>query len=145
MQHLTSIRIISRFLTTRTLSTTKKLDWMIQAELDAQASTKFKAMSSGSVNDVVMGKIIHDLDVERVGNTSKLETKLTQLIAKVNELLEKSAETPSGAKEYNEARKLAIDTRQSLIVQREVSGMTARVDGNQVVELAFPIPPPADT
>jgi len=119
-----------------------KPDWMRQAELDAQASSKLKVMSSGSPTDIIMGRIVHDLEHERITNTTKLEMKLMQLILTVNNLRADSSSSSLLASQYNEARKLAIDARQSLIVQREVSGIEARAD-SQTTVLAFPIPPPA--
>ena len=116
----------------------KKLDWMQQAEADAIKATNDRAATSGSANDVMMSKLSHELDGERVSNAIKMEDKLKQIIAKCHSATSRDA---TGRKIFSALRKKALQTRQDLITQREASGMSK--DAANTVEAAFPIPPAA--
>ena len=105
---------------------------MAQAEIDAIAATNAKGLK-GTPNDVMMNKLSHELQGERISNAVKMEDRLRQLIIKVNE----SREHPNPMV-YKAVRKKALDIRQDLITQREAAGMNK--DAAALVEAMFPIP-----
>ena len=125
--------------TLRSLSSKKQQpEWMRQAEAEAISATNARAAASGTANDVMMAKLSHELDGERVANALKLEDRLKQIIDKTNAATSRDA---TGRKIYSALRKKALQTRQELITQREASGMSK--NAADTVEAAFPIPPPA--
>jgi len=118
---------------------TEKPEWMVQAELDAIAATNSRA--GAGANDVMMNKLTHELQGERVSSMVKMEDKLKRLIAKCTSLHsdDTTFDSPEGRKLYSAIRKQCLDDRQNLITQREASGMTK--DAAVVVETMYVIPP----
>ena len=125
---------LSRMLPQRCLfATNKKPDWMVQAEIDAITANKGRQLG-GSPGDVMMSKLEHEFQGERVSNAMKLEDKLRLLIKKCNE-------NRGDTKLFNAIRKRALAARQDLIVQREAAGMAKNSALNaETVERTFPIP-----
>ena len=89
----------------------------------------------GTPNDVMMNKLTHELQGERIANAAKMEDRLRQLIVKVNESRELEYSHPMV---YKAVRKKALDVMQDLITQREAAGMNK--DAAALVEAMFPIP-----
>lgn len=118
---------------------THKPEWMRLAEEEAIAATNARAMSQGTAQDVMMNRLTHELDSERVSNAVKLEERLRQLIAKAGAARGKATDS-MGRKVYSAVRKKCLEARQDLITQREAAGMAT--DAASSVEAAFPIPPP---
>mmetsp|Transcript_32747 Transcript_32747/g.64888 ORF Transcript_32747/g.64888 Transcript_32747/m.64888 type:complete len:147 (+) Transcript_32747:60-500(+) len=115
-------------------ATNKKPDWMVQAEIDAITANKGRQTAGGSPGDVMMGKLEHEFQGERVSNAMKLEDKLRLLI-------KKCSENRGDTKLFNAIRKRALAARQDLIVQREAAGMAKNSALNaETVERTFPIP-----
>jgi hypothetical protein len=117
-------------------------DWMQQAELEAIAATKDRALKGGNISasDHMMNKLTNEMDQERISNAMKLQDKLKILIDKCHQ--HKGAATtdnPRGRAVYSALRKKALGLRQDLISQKEAAGMIT--DAANVVEQAFPIPP----
>jgi len=113
-------------------TTNKKPKWMIQTEIDAIVANKNKA--GGSPGDVMMGKLEHEFQSERVSNAVKLEDKLRLLIQKCHE-------NRGDKKLFNAIRRRALAARQDLTVQREAAGMAKNsVINAETVERTFPIP-----
>jgi len=113
------------------------LDWMQQAEVEARAASKGKtSVAAGESPSMhLMNKIEHEMMEERVQHASNLTDKLKNLIKKCHE-------NSGNRTVYAALRNRAIATRQELIVQREVSGMTVDQQANAaLVESQFPIPP----
>jgi hypothetical protein len=118
-------------------TTTKKPEWMVQAEQEAIAATNARAAKQGTANDVAMSRFKHEIGSEQISNTVKLQDKLNQLIQKANEL-KSGATDQKGRMVYTAVRKKALALRQDLITQREAAGMAT--DATSAVEAAFPIP-----
>lgn len=116
----------------------KKPDWMQQAELDAIAATNARAAKQGTANDVMMGKLKHELDGEIISNAIKLEEKLKITIRKCHDAKSASMVDARGRMVYNAIRKKALALRQDLITQKEAAGMST--DAASFVEAAYPIP-----
>ncbi|CAB9510470.1 expressed unknown protein [Seminavis robusta] len=133
----TSSRITSNSCS-RSFATDKKPDWMIEAELEAIAATNARAIKQGTANDVVMGKLKHELDREIISNAIKLEEKLVMIIQKCNDAKSGAMVDARGRAVYNALRKKALATRQDLITQKEAAGMVT--DATSMVESAHPIP-----
>jgi len=109
-------------------------DWMVQAELDAIAANKGRQAAGGSAGDVMMSKLEHEFQGERVSNAIKLEDKLKMLIKKCKE-------NRGDAKLFNAIRKRALAARQDLIAQREAAGLAKNsVLNAATIERTFPIP-----
>ena len=122
----------------RSFATDKKPDWMIEAELEAIAATNARAIKQGTANDVVMGKLKHELDGEIISNAIKLEEKLVMIIQKCKDARSGAMVDARGRAVYNALRKKALATRQDLITQKEAAGMVT--DATSMVESAYPIP-----
>ena len=117
-------------------------DWMHQAELEAIAATKGRALKGGNISasDHMMNKLTNEMDQERVSNAMKLQDRLKAVIDKCHQ--HKGAATtdnPRGRAVYNALRKKALLLRQDLISQKEAAGMIT--DAANVVEQAYPVPP----
>lgn len=120
------------------LFSSKKPDWMIEAELEAITATNARAAKQGTVNDRMMNKLQHELDSEKISHAIKLDDKLKTLIRKCHDA-RSGAVDKRGRMVYSALRKKALQTRQDLITQREAAGMLS--DAAATVEAAFPIPP----
>ena len=110
-------------------------EWMIAAEREAAAAAKGKlGVGAGSAGDLMMGKLVHEMQGEKVGQTLRTEEKLRRLITK----LEGSRGDPAV---FALIRKRALAARQDLVTQRDLAGMNKDLQENaRIVEAAFPIP-----
>eukprot|EP00588_Corethron_pennatum_P000026 CAMPEP_0194294412 /NCGR_PEP_ID=MMETSP0169-20130528/50594_1 /TAXON_ID=218684 /ORGANISM="Corethron pennatum, Strain L29A3" /LENGTH=109 /DNA_ID=CAMNT_0039043261 /DNA_START=1 /DNA_END=330 /DNA_ORIENTATION=+ len=106
---------------------------MVQAEIDAITARKGRQTTGGSPGDVMMGKLEHEFQVERVSNAMKLEEKLRSLITKCSE-------NRGDTELFNATRKRALAARQDLIVQREAAGMAKNAALNAETVEDVPIP-----
>jgi len=121
----------------RSISSSKGMNWMQQAEAEARASAKGRtSVAAGeSPSSHLMDKLEHEMQGERVQHATNLTDKLTNLIAKCHE-------NAGNRAVYSALRSRAISTRQELIVQREASGMALDQQVNTAnIEAQFPIPP----
>jgi hypothetical protein len=84
----------------------------------------------GSVQNVLATELLHEIAVEGITNTKRLEDRLKFRLVDLKPNL--------GQVKFNELRKVCLALRQDIITQREMGGFTK---GNvETVEAMFPIP-----
>lgn len=122
----------------RRLSTTPppRPEWMVAAEREAATAAKAKlGVGTGSAGDVMMGKLEHEMQGEKVGQTLRTEEKLRRLITKLE------GSRGGDPQVFALIRKRALAARQDLVTQRDLAGMNKDSQENaRIVEAAFPIP-----
>ena len=115
---------------------TDKPQWQLDAEAEAQqlVGSRGREGGRGSSHDLFESKLKHELAVESVSNTSRMQSKLERLLAGLEERREDAAA-------FNRHRLECISARQDLIAQREAAGLLQ--EGHvEALERAYPIPSP---
>jgi hypothetical protein len=124
-------------------SSSSKPEWMIAAENEARAAQGNKSGAGmyqdgpSSMENTFMNSLKHDISSESVSNTSRLQTKLENMIKKLH-AFPSTATSRQKQQEYDQLRRDAVDMRNQLIIQREAAGFTR--DNTSVIETAHPIP-----
>jgi hypothetical protein len=108
---------------------------MKAAEQEARAGKKVRDIQGNSMGQsleqVLASQLSHEMAVEQVSNTKRLEDRLKMKLMDLNMSL--------GRVKYNEERKVCLALRQDIITQREMGGAQAK-GGAEIVEALFPIP-----